>query len=121
MATLYLKYAKKCEKKFILQIIGEGAWGWLRQCFFLSRQKILNIIVGFWSRAIALSDLKNFWFFELSGSLPTTMSPNTFLYLVTKFSKLWSDFGRGRYHCTKPLFSISPFKKSNALTIDRNV
>ena len=88
MATLYLKYAKKCEKKFIFQIIGEGAWGWLRLCFFLSRQKILNIIVGFWSRAIALSDLKNFWFFELSGSLPTTMSPNTFLYLVTKFSKL---------------------------------
>ena len=114
MATLYLKYAKNCEKKFIFQIIGEGSWallarGWLRQCFFLSRQKILNIIVGFWSRAIALSDFKNFWFFELSGSIQTKMSPNTFLCLVKNFSKLWSDFGRGRYHCTKPLFSISPF------------
>ena len=114
MATLYLKYAKKCEKKFIFQIIGEGSWallarGWLRQCFFLSRQKILNIIVGFWSRAIALSDFKNFWIFELSGSIQTTMSPNTFLCLVKNFSKLWSDFGRGRYHCTKLLFSISPF------------
>ena len=52
MATLYIKYTKKGEKKFIFQIIGEGAWsllakGWLRQCFLLSRQKILNIMVGF--------------------------------------------------------------------------
>ena len=34
MATLYLKYAKKCEKKFIFQIIGEGAWGGYANAFF---------------------------------------------------------------------------------------
>ena len=27
------------------------------------------------------------------------MSPSNFLYLIKNFSKLWSDFGRGRYHC----------------------
>ena len=91
-------------KKVCFQIIGEGAWafltrGWLRQCFLLSRQKFLNIMVGFWSRTISLSDFKNFWFFEISGSRRTTMSLSTFIYLVKKFSKLWSDFGRGRYHC----------------------
>ena len=64
--------------------------------FSLSRQKIIEIMVGFWSRAIALSDFKNFWFVELYGSSRTTMSPSTFLYLVKKLSKLWSDFGRGR-------------------------
>ena len=133
--------------------------------FSLSHQKFFEIMVGFWSRAISLSDFKNFWFVEISGSSRTTMSPSTFLYLVKNFSKLWSDFGwgryhfrilkifvffffelsgssrttmspgilsnkiskfwsdfvRGRYHCTKPLFSISLFKKSSALTIDRNV
>ena len=85
------------------------ARGWLRQCFFLSRQKILNIIVGFWSRAIALSDFKDVWFFELSGSLQTKMSPNTFLYLVTKFSKLWSDFGRGRLSLYQTTFFYLAF------------
>ena len=80
-------------------------------------------MVGFWSRAIALSDFKNFWFVELYGSSRTTMSPSTFLYLVKKLSKLWSDFGRGRYivgfqkflnstaraeqQCPQALFSIS--------------
>ena len=64
--------------------------------FALSRQKIIEIMVGFWSRAIALSDFKNFWFVDLYGSSRTTMSPSTFLYLVKKLSKLWSDFGRGR-------------------------
>ena len=135
-------------KKVCFQIKGEGAWafltrGWLRQCFLLSRQKFLNIMVGFWSRTISLSDFKNFWFFELSGlsrttmpralfsilpkkieimvgfrsrtislsdfknfwffeisgSRRTTMSLSTFIYLVKNFSKLWSNFGRRRYHC----------------------
>ena len=27
------------------------------------------------------------------------MSPSTFLYLVKKILKLWSDFNRGRWHC----------------------
>ena len=66
--------------------------------FSLSHQKFFEIMVGFWSRAISLSDFKNFWFVEISGSSRTTMSPSTFLYLVKNFSKLWSDFGWGRYH-----------------------
>ena len=41
-------------------------------------------MVGFWSKAIALSDFENFWFFELSGLSRTTMSLSTFLYLVKK-------------------------------------
>ena len=30
-------------------------------------------------------DFKNFWFFEISGSSRTKMSPNTFFYLVQNF------------------------------------
>ena len=51
-------------------------------------------MVGFWSSAIALSDFDNFLFFELSGLSRTTMTPGIFLYLVKKFKKLWSEFGR---------------------------
>ena len=51
-----------------------------------------EIMVGFWSRAIALSDFKNFWFFELSVSSRTTMSPSTFLYLVKKSFEIMVGF-----------------------------
>ena len=71
---------------------------WLRQFYLLSRQKILNILVGIRSK----EDFKNFWFFEISGSSRTTMSPNTFFYLAKKLKKimvgfcsrliLWADF-----------------------------
>ena len=40
------------------------------------------------------------------------MSLGTFLYLVKNFSKLWSDFGRGRYHCR--ILTIFGFLKSAA-------
>ena len=73
-----IKYAKKCEKMFL-------ARGWLRQCYLLSRQKIINILVGFRSGLILYEDFKNFWFFEISGSSCTTMSQTTFFYLVKKF------------------------------------
>ena len=49
-----------------------------------TRERLFEIMVGFWSRAIALSDFENFWFFELSGLSRTTMSLSTFLYLVKK-------------------------------------
>ena len=75
-------------------------------------KKIFEIMVGFWSRAISLSDFNNFWFFEISGSSRTKMSLGTFLYLVKNFSKLWSDFGRGRYHCR--ILKIFDFLKSAA-------
>ena len=56
MAALYIKYAKKCEKMFFLQIInGHGPFwpgGWLRQYYLLSRQKSINIMVGSWSGLI---------------------------------------------------------------------
>ena len=42
MATQYIKYAKKCEKKFVFSNYGGGAWsflawGWLRPCCQLSQ------------------------------------------------------------------------------------
>ena len=49
-------------------------------------------MVGFWSRAIALSDFENFWFFELSGLSRTTMSLSTFLYLVKKIVEIMVGF-----------------------------
>ena len=69
------------------------------------------------------------------------MSPNTFFYLLKiKSYKLWSGYGRERFYerilkifgflksvaqavqtCHKPLFSISRFKKSRSLPIDRDV
>ena len=49
--------------------------------FSLSRQKIFEIMVGIWSNAIALSDFKNFWFFEISCSSRTKMSPNTLVMI----------------------------------------
>ena len=41
MATLYIKYAKKCEKNFFHKLWGGGLWfflarGWLRSCDRLS-------------------------------------------------------------------------------------
>ena len=53
MATLYIimyfKIRQKVQKNFFLQIInGHGlflARGWLRQCYLISRQKIINIMV----------------------------------------------------------------------------
>ena len=96
-------------------------------------------MVGFWSSAIALSDFDNVLFFELSGLSQTTMSPGIFLYLVKKFKKLWSKFGRDWYYerilkifgflksapqaiqqCPKPLFSISSknFKKYGRIWVE---
>ena len=47
-------------------------------------------MVGFWSKAIALSDFKNFWFFEISGSIHTTMSRALF----SISSKNYRNYGR---------------------------
>ena len=67
--------------------------------------------------------------------------PQAHFFISSKnVSKLWSDYGRDWYYerilkifsflesaaqiaqkCTKPFFSISLFKKSDTLTIDRNV
>ena len=96
----------------------------------IDRNVLFKKIIYF---SIGKSDLKNFWFSEISGSSRTKMSPNTFFYL-------WSDYGRERFYerilkifsflksvaqaalkCPKPLFSISLFKKSSALPIDRDV
>ena len=87
-------------------------------------------MVGFWSRAIGDNirlepDFKNFCrilvegdsivgfqkflFVELYGSSRTTMSPSTFLYLVKKLSKLWSDFGRAEQQCPQALSDFKNF------------
>ena len=52
-------------------------------------------MVGLWSIAILLADFENFW-----------------------FSK---SVAQAALKCPKPLFSISLFKKSGALTINRHV
>ena len=83
-------------------------------------------MVGFWSRTIALSDFKNFWFVELYRSSRTTMSPKHFSLSRQKIFEImvgfWSraialsDFkifwfrksaARAAQQCLRALFSIS--------------
>ena len=49
-------------------------------------------MVGFWSRTIALSDFKNFWFVELYRSSRTTMSPKHFSLSRQKIFEIMVGF-----------------------------